>query len=84
MTGPYRPPGPWAPRYAGPPPSGNWFTRGGWYFLVNLVTFGFLAALPLAHAAARIGRLWAWMVATETHDGQPPRRDRRRAEGRAG
>lgn len=43
-----------------PAPSarGNWFTRGGWWFLVHLASFGLLAAVPFTHAAVvsrRIG-----------------------------
>ncbi|MCD2186800.1 helix-hairpin-helix domain-containing protein [Actinomycetospora soli] len=30
---------------------GNWFTRGGWWFLVHVLSLGVLAAVPFTHAA---------------------------------
>ncbi|NMO91410.1 hypothetical protein [Actinomycetospora sp. TBRC 11914] len=41
-----------------PPTQGNWFTRGGWWFLLHVASFGILAAVPYTHAAVvsrRIG-----------------------------
>jgi hypothetical protein len=41
-----------------PPRTGNWFTRGGWWFLVHAASLGLLAAVPYTHAAVvsrRIG-----------------------------
>ena len=47
MTTPARPPAdPWRP-----PSTGNWFTRGGWWFLVHVLSLGILAPVPFAHAA---------------------------------
>jgi hypothetical protein len=43
------------PRVSGPP-TGNWFTRGGWWFVVHLLGAGLLLPVPLAHAAARTRR----------------------------
>jgi hypothetical protein len=49
---------------AGPPTTpapgtrGTWFTRGGWWFLVHLASFGILGAVAYTHAAVvsrRIG-----------------------------
>jgi hypothetical protein len=37
-------------------PDGNWFTRGGWWFLVHLLSLGILAPVPFAAAAARTRR----------------------------
>ncbi|MFC5140565.1 hypothetical protein ACFPK1_20175 [Actinomycetospora rhizophila] len=39
-----------------PPRSGNWFTRGGWWFFVHLLSLGLLLPVPLAHAAVRTRR----------------------------
>lgn len=54
MNQPHRPPPPpYVPRH--PPsarPPGNWFTRGGWWFFVHVLTFGTLAVVPFSHAAA--------------------------------
>lgn len=33
------------------PPRGNWFTRGGWWFFVHVLSMGVLAAIPFTHAA---------------------------------
>jgi hypothetical protein len=41
---------------AAQPRSGNWFTRGGWWFLVHLISMGILLPVPLAHAAVRTRR----------------------------
>lgn len=38
------------------PPRGNWFTRGGWWFLVHVLSLGLLLPVPLAHAAVRTRR----------------------------
>lgn len=35
---------------------GNWFTRGGWWFLVHVLSAGLLLPVPLAHAAVRTRR----------------------------
>ena len=32
-------------------PRGNWFTRGGWWFFVHVLSIGILAVVPFAHAA---------------------------------
>ncbi|MEJ2866931.1 helix-hairpin-helix domain-containing protein [Actinomycetospora sp. OC33-EN08] len=43
------------------PTRGNWFTRGGWWFLVHLLSFGVLAVIPFGAAAAvsrRRAHLW--------------------------
>ena len=43
---------------AGAPTRGNWFTRGGWWFFVHVLSFGVLAVVPFTAAAAvsrRIG-----------------------------
>ncbi|MDD7939650.1 hypothetical protein PHK61_14595 [Actinomycetospora lutea] len=39
-----------------PPHSGNWFTRGGWWFFVHVLSMGLLLPVPLAHAAVRTRR----------------------------
>ncbi len=39
------------------PSSGNWFTRGGWWFFVHVCSLGVLAAVPFAHAAVRSRRI---------------------------
>ncbi|GAA4939925.1 hypothetical protein EV188_106202 [Actinomycetospora succinea] len=41
---------------ATPPRAGNWFTRGGWWFFVHLLSLGLLLPVPLAHAAVRTRR----------------------------
>lgn len=38
------------------PARGNWFTRGGWWFLVHVLSFGFLAPVPFGIAANRTRR----------------------------
>lgn len=46
---------------SGPPAAerhGNWFTRGGWWFIVHLLGAGILLPVPLAHAAVRTRRPW--------------------------
>ena len=47
---------------SGPPAGserhGNWFTRGGWWFIVNLLSAGLLLPVPLASAAVRTRRPW--------------------------
>lgn len=40
-----------------PPRSGNWFTRGGWWFFVHVLSMGILLPVPLAHAAVRTRRV---------------------------
>ncbi|MCD2198022.1 helix-hairpin-helix domain-containing protein [Actinomycetospora endophytica] len=43
---------------AAPTPSrGNWFTRGGWWFLVHVASLGILAAVPFTAAAVRSRRI---------------------------
>ncbi|WP_433802403.1 ComEA family DNA-binding protein [Actinomycetospora sp. CA-084318] len=32
-------------------PRGNWFTRGGWWFFVHVLSLGVLTVVPYAHAA---------------------------------
>ncbi|MEJ2890244.1 helix-hairpin-helix domain-containing protein [Actinomycetospora aeridis] len=44
------------PAPAEAPRAGNWFTRGGWWFLVHLLSLGLLLPVPLAHAAVRTRR----------------------------
>lgn len=39
-----------------PPRPGNWFTRGGWWFFVHVLSMGVLLPVPLAHAAVRTRR----------------------------
>jgi hypothetical protein len=41
---------------AAAPTAGNWFTRGGWWFVVHLLGFGVLLPVPLTHAAVRTRR----------------------------
>jgi len=47
---------------SGPPAGserhGNWFTRGGWWFIVHLLSAGLLLPVPLASAAVRTRRPW--------------------------
>ena len=38
----------------------RWFRRGGWYFPVVVASFGFLSAVPFAHAATRLRTACAW------------------------
>jgi len=38
------------------PTTGNWFTRGGWWFFVHVLSFGILSPVPFAHAAVRTRR----------------------------
>ncbi len=38
-------------------PRGNWFTRGGWWFLVHVASLGLLAVVPFTHAAVRSRRV---------------------------
>jgi DNA uptake protein ComE-like DNA-binding protein len=40
-----------------PQSQGNWFTRGGWWFFVHVLSLGILAAVPFAHAAVRSRRV---------------------------
>lgn len=40
----------------GPGPEGTWFARGGWWFLVHLLSLGILAPVPFAYAASRTRR----------------------------
>ena len=35
---------------------GTWFTRGGWWFFVHVLSFGILSPVPFAHAATRTRR----------------------------
>ncbi|HEY2223209.1 ComEA family DNA-binding protein [Actinomycetospora sp.] len=43
---------------AAPAPSrGNWFTRGGWWFFVHVLSLGILAVVPFTHAAVRSRRV---------------------------
>jgi hypothetical protein len=35
----------------------NWFTRGGWWFVVHVASVGIFAAVPFAHAAVRSRRI---------------------------
>ena len=39
------------------PGGGNWFTRGGWWFLVHLLSVGVLAPVPFTQAALASRRL---------------------------
>jgi DNA uptake protein ComE-like DNA-binding protein len=39
------------------PSRGNWFTRGGWWFFVHVLSLGILAAVPFTHAAVRSRRI---------------------------
>ena len=36
---------------AGAPTRGNWFTRGGWWFFVHVLSAGVFATIPFTHAA---------------------------------
>ncbi|MDL5160011.1 ComEA family DNA-binding protein [Actinomycetospora termitidis] len=43
---------------------GNWFTRGGWWFLVHLLSFGVFAVIPFGAAAAvSRRRVHLWLAA---------------------
>lgn len=39
----------------------SWFTRGGWYFVVVMASFGLLSPIPFAHAAARLRNPAHWV-----------------------
>lgn len=44
----------------GAPTRGNWFTRGGWWFFVHVLSIGVLAVVPFTHAAVvsrRVGHI---------------------------
>ncbi|WP_214371319.1 hypothetical protein [Pseudonocardia sp. H11422] len=40
----------------------QWFTRGGWYLFVVVLSFGMLSFVPFLHAAARTRKplMWLW------------------------
>jgi hypothetical protein len=38
------------------PTAGERFRAGGWYFVLSILSVGFLAAIPFWHAAVRLGR----------------------------
>jgi hypothetical protein len=38
----------------------NWFLAGGWYLLLTLLTVGFCAWIPFAHAARRLHSPALW------------------------
>jgi hypothetical protein len=42
----------------------GWFTRGGWYLFVVVLSFGMLSFVPFLHAAIRIRKppMWLWTV----------------------
>lgn len=50
MTPPHPQPVPMAPT------TGDRFRAGGWYFVLTIVSGGFLAAIPFWHAAVKLGR----------------------------
>ena len=59
-TGPEASPTPFLPAASpgpGPGAEGNWFTRGGWWFVVHLLSLGMLAPVPFVHAAVRTRRV---------------------------
>ena len=45
------------------PRTGNWFTRGGWWFVVHVLSMGVLLPVPLAHAAVRTRRAFYAVLA---------------------
>lgn len=49
-----------AERSSPPAAHGSWFARGGWYYLLVLVSFGILVPIPFAHAATRLRTPWSW------------------------
>lgn len=40
----------------------RWFTQGGWYFFVVVLSFGLLSPIPFAHAAARLRNPLHWLT----------------------
>jgi hypothetical protein len=42
----------------------KWFREGGWYLVLDVVTFGMASPIPFAHAAVRLKRpvAWVWPV----------------------
>lgn len=39
----------------------QWFTQGGWYFFVVVLSFGLLSPIPFAHAATRLRNPVHWL-----------------------
>jgi hypothetical protein len=67
LPGPYGRPAPAAPSLPAAPRGGGplrWFTRGGWYVFVIVLSLGMLTFVPFVHAATRTRKppMWLWAV----------------------